>query len=57
MCIPDAAFVAPGPLVTKAIPGRPVSLPSASAMIEAPPSCLHKIVSIEVSCNPFMTDK
>ena len=31
-CVPPLALVAPGPRVTKAIPGRPVSLPSASAM-------------------------
>ena len=33
-----AAFVAPGPRVTKQIPGRPVSLPQAAAMKAAPPS-------------------
>ena len=32
------AFVAPGPRVTKQIPGRPVNLPCASAMKAAPPS-------------------
>jgi hypothetical protein len=26
-CTPDEAFVAPGPRVAKAMPGRPVSLP------------------------------
>ena len=37
------ACVAPGPRVTKQIPGRPVSLPSASAMLAAAPSCLATI--------------
>ena len=32
------AFVAPGPRVTKQIPGRPVSLPQASAMKDDTPS-------------------
>ena len=27
VCMPTAAFVAPGPRVTKQMPGRPVSLP------------------------------
>ena len=36
---PIEAFVAPGPRVTKQIPGRPVSFPYASAMKAAPPSC------------------
>ncbi len=35
---PVLACVAPGPRVTKQIPGRPVSLPSASAMLAAPAS-------------------
>src|SRR3954466_11463098 len=35
---PTDACVAPGPLVTSAIPGRPVSLPYASAMLAAPAS-------------------
>ena len=34
-----AALVAPGPRVTKQMPGRPVSLPQAAAMKAAPPSC------------------
>ena len=34
-----AALAAPGPRVTNARPGRPVSLPQASAMYAAPPSC------------------
>ena len=39
MCTPALALVAPGPRVTKQMPGRPVSLPWASAIIAAPPSC------------------
>ena len=39
--IPAAAFVAPGPRVTMHTPGRPVSLPYASAIIAAPPSWRH----------------
>ena len=46
MCIPCAALVAPGPRVTKQIPGRPVSRPSASAMIAAPASCRQMVSSI-----------
>ncbi len=36
MWTPWAALVAPGPRVTKQIPGRPVSRPSVSAIIAAP---------------------
>ncbi|EWS62423.1 hypothetical protein Y695_04349 [Hydrogenophaga sp. T4] len=39
VCRPMEALVAPGPRVTKQMPGRPVSLPWASAMKAAPPSC------------------
>jgi hypothetical protein len=39
VCTPMLALVAPGPRVTKHTPGRPVSLPCASAMKAAPPSC------------------
>jgi hypothetical protein len=38
MWMPGEALVAPGPRVTKAMPGRPVTLPTASAIIVAPPS-------------------
>src|SRR4030095_2323985 len=38
VCTPIAALLAPGPRVTKHSPGRPVSLPCASAMLLAPPS-------------------
>ena len=37
------AFVAPGPRVTKAMPGRPVSRALASAIIVAPPSCRQTV--------------
>jgi hypothetical protein len=36
--MPADALVAPGPRVTKQMPGRPVVLPIASAIIAAPPS-------------------
>jgi hypothetical protein len=39
----------PGPRVTKQMPGRPVSLPAASAMIAAPPSCRQTSTSIPLS--------
>ena len=38
VCTPTEACVAPGPRVTIAIPGRPVSFPYASAMFAAPAS-------------------
>src|SRR2546423_6799943 len=38
VCSPMLALVAPGPRVTKQMPGRPVSWPCASAMKAAPPS-------------------
>ncbi len=38
VCTPIAALLAPGPRVTKAMPGLPVSLPQAAAMKPAPPS-------------------
>ena len=40
------ALVAPGPRVTKQMPGRPVSLPSASAIIAAPPSWRQTVTAI-----------
>ena len=43
ICTPCAALVAPGPRVTKQIPGRPVSRPSVSAIIAAPASCRHTV--------------
>ena len=38
MWMPADALVAPGPRVTKQMPGRPVALPTASAIMAAPPS-------------------
>ena len=38
MWMPGEALVAPGPRVTKQMPGRPVALPTASAIMAAPPS-------------------
>ena len=45
ICTPWAALVAPGPRVTKQMPGRPVSRPSVSAMIAAPASCRQTVTS------------
>ena len=42
---PADAFAAPGPLVAITIPGRPVSLPHASAAIAAPPSCRNTVTA------------
>ncbi len=44
MWTPIEEFVAPGPRVTKATPGRPVSLPCASAIIAVPPSWRQTMV-------------
>ncbi len=41
VCTPTEACVAPGPRVTKQIPGAPVSFPYASAIVAAPPSWRH----------------
>ena len=46
MWIAGDALVAPGPRVTKQMPGRPVSRRSASAIIAAPPSCRQTVTSI-----------
>ena len=43
---PAAALVAPGPRVTKQMPGRPVALPTASAIIAAPPSWRQTVTAI-----------
>ena len=43
MWMPGEALVAPGPRVTKQTPGRPVALPTASAIMAAPPSCRHTV--------------
>jgi len=44
-------LVAPGPRVTKQMPGRPVALPWASAMIAAPLSCRHTVTAMSRSWN------
>ncbi len=44
--------MAPGPRVTKTTPGAPVSLPVASAIIAAPPSCRQTTLRMPLSCNP-----
>ena len=46
MWTPGAALVAPGPRVTKQTPGRPVALPTASAIIAAPPSWRQTVTVI-----------
>ena len=48
MCMPGDALVAPGPRVTKQMPGRPVALPTASAIIAAPPSW-RQTVSVDLA--------
>ena len=52
-CSPLMALAAPGPRVTKQMPGSPVILPQASAIIEAPPSCRQMMVLMRLeSCRP-----
>src|SRR5262249_16299772 len=46
---PAAALVGPGPRVTKQMPGRPVALPQASAMIAALLSCRQTVMAISRS--------
>ena len=55
MCTPAAALVAPGPRVTKHTPGRPVSLPCASAIMAAPPSWRQTVNSMGASCSASST--
>ena len=43
MWMPGEALVAPGPRVQNTTPGRPVTLPTASAIIVAPPSCRQTV--------------
>jgi hypothetical protein len=43
-------LVAPGPRVTKQMPGMPVALPAASAIMAAPPSCRQIVTAIGPSC-------
>ena len=42
-CTPAEALVEPGPRVTKQMPGRPVTLPIASAAIAAALSWRHTV--------------
>src|ERR1700731_1380561 len=42
-CSPAAALVAPGPRVTKQMPGAPVALPTASAIMAGPPSLRARV--------------
>ena len=51
-CTPALAFVAPGPRVTKATPGLPVSLPVASAIMAAPPSWRQTMLRMPLSTSP-----
>ena len=57
VCTPIAALLAPGPRVTKQMPGRPLSLPCASAMKAAPPSCRQAMKRMRCACwwNPSST--
>ena len=43
MWMPGEALVAPGPRVQNTTPGRPVTLPTASAIMVAPPSCRQTV--------------
>ena len=54
-CVPGEALVAPGPRVTKQMPGLPVSLPAASAIMQAPPSARQMVTFIEASCSASST--
>jgi hypothetical protein len=55
ICRPGAALVAPGPRVTNTMPGRPVSLPTASAMMAAPLSCRQTVTLSAASWNASST--
>ena len=57
MWTPAEALVAPGPRVTKQMPGLPVSLPSQSAIIAAPPSWRQTIALIGESCRASSTGR
>ena len=47
------ALAMPGPRVTKQMPGSPVILPQASAIMEAPPSWRQMMVLMRLeSCRP-----
>ena len=49
MWMPGEALVAPGPRVTKQTPGRPVALPTASAIMAAPPSWRQTVTAMSLS--------
>ena len=49
MWMPATALVAPGPRVTKQMPGRPVALPTASAIIAAALSCRQTVSAMSLS--------
>ncbi len=55
MWTPADALVAPGPRVTKQMPGRPVSRPWQSAIMAAPPSCRQTMVRMALSCSASST--
>src|SRR5260370_1305167 len=55
MWMPAEALVAPGPRVTKQTPGLPVALPTASAMMAAPPSWRHTVTARSRSWNASRT--
>src|SRR6267154_2012033 len=48
--MPADALVAPGPRVTKQTPGRPVALPTASAIMAAPPSWRQTVTVMPRRC-------
>src|SRR5262249_18830488 len=47
--MPGEALLAPGPRVVKQMPGRPVNLPTASAIMAAPPSWRHTVTAMSRS--------
>ena len=55
MWMPGEALVAPGPRVTKQTPGRPVTLPIASAIMQAPPSWRQTVTARSASWNASST--
>ena len=57
MWMPAEALVAPGPRVTRQMPGLPVSLPWQSAIIAAPPSWRQTIVLIGESYSASSTGR
>src|ERR1700676_5202979 len=57
MWMPADALVAPGPRVTKQMPGRPVTLPMASAIIAAPPSCRQTVTVMPLSRSASSTGR